>query len=87
MVLAAVALTGLGLTLAPRPSGAARANAQVAPAVDRASWRWYKGQTHTHTLESDGDSTPEEVTRWYQERGYQFLVLSDHNVLVPVDAL
>ena len=30
---------------------------------------------HTHTLNSDGDSTPEEVVRWYREHGYQFLVL------------
>ena len=50
-------------------------------AATAAAWRWYKGNTHTHTLESDGDSTPEEVTRWYREHGYQFLVLSDHNVL------
>ena len=46
-----------------------------------------KGNTHTHTLESDGDSTPDEVTRWYKERGYQFLVLSDHNVLTPIAEL
>ena len=85
MVLAAVALSGLGMVLGPRPGGVAQA--QVTPIVDRAAWRWYKGQTHTHTLESDGDSTPEEVTRWYHERGYQFLVLSDHNVLTPVEAL
>ena len=63
MVLAAVALSGLGMMLGPRPGGVAQA--QVTPIVDRAAWRWYKGQTHTHTLESDGDSTPEEVTRWY----------------------
>ncbi len=25
--------------------------------------RWYKGNTHTHTTESDGDSTPDVVTR------------------------
>ena len=43
--------------------------------------RWFKGNTHTHTTESDGDSPPEDVTRWYRERGYNFLVLSDHNVL------
>ncbi len=43
--------------------------------------RWYKGNTHTHTLESDGDSSPEYVARWYKEHGYDFLVLSDHNVL------
>jgi len=54
---------------------------------DRSTWRWYKGNTHAHTLESDGDSTPEEVTRWYREQGYQFLVLSDHNVLVDIAAL
>jgi hypothetical protein len=49
--------------------------------------RWYKGNTHTHTLNSDGDSTPDDVVRWYREHGYQFLVLSDHNFLTGVDAL
>jgi hypothetical protein len=49
--------------------------------------RWYKGNTHTHTLNSDGDSTPDEVVRWYREHGYQFLVLTDHNFLTSVDAL
>lgn len=29
--------------------------------------RWFKGNTHTHTLNSDGDSTPDEVVRWYRE--------------------
>ena len=43
--------------------------------------RWYKGNTHTHTLNSDGDSTPDDVVRWYREHGYQFLVLTDHNFL------
>jgi len=43
--------------------------------------RWYRGNTHTHTTESDGDSPPEVVARWYKEHQYQFLVLSDHNVL------
>jgi hypothetical protein len=42
--------------------------------------RWYRGNTHTHTLESDGDSPPEYVARWYKEHGYSFLVISDHNV-------
>src|SRR5262245_1668071 len=31
---------------------------------------WYKGNTHTHTLNSDGDSTPDEVVRWYRSHGY-----------------
>jgi hypothetical protein len=42
---------------------------------------WYKGNTHTHTTNSDGDSPPEDVVRWYRDHGYDFLVLSDHNVL------
>lgn len=40
---------------------------------------WYKGNTHTHTTNSDGDSPPEVVARWYKDHGYDFLVLSDHN--------
>ena len=41
---------------------------------------FYKGNTHTHTTNSDGDSPPEVVARWYKSHGYRFLVLSDHNV-------
>ena len=43
--------------------------------------------THTHTVNSDGDSTPDEVVRWYREHGYNFLVLTDHNYLTGVDGL
>jgi hypothetical protein len=41
---------------------------------------WFKGNTHTHTLWSDGDGAPEMAVAWYKELGYQFLVLSDHNI-------
>lgn len=43
--------------------------------------RWFKGNTHTHTLWSDGDGAPELVADWYVQHGYDFLVLSDHNIL------
>ncbi len=49
--------------------------------------RWYKGNLHTHTLNSDGDSTPDDVVKWYREHGYQFLVLTDHNYLTSVEGL
>ncbi|MBK5258412.1 MAG: CehA/McbA family metallohydrolase [Thermoanaerobaculia bacterium] len=62
---------------------AAVAAAQDAPPTRR----WYKGNTHTHTLNSDGDSTPDEVVRWYREHNYDFLVLTDHNFLTSVDGL
>ena len=60
---------------------------QTATAAQPVAWRWYKGNTHTHTLNSDGDSTPDDVVRWYREHGYQFLVLTDHNFLTSVGAL
>ena len=47
--------------------------------------KWFKGNTHTHTLWSDGDGAPEAVAAWYKEHGYQFLVLSDHNIIADVD--
>jgi len=58
------------------------AQSQPAPAS-----RWFKGNTHTHTLNSDGDSTPDEVVRWYREHGYQFVFLTDHNFITDVSAL
>lgn len=45
-----------------------------------AGMRWLKGNTHTHTTMSDGDSPPEVVARWYKDHGYAWLILSDHNV-------
>jgi hypothetical protein len=63
----------LGLASAPAP-------APTTPS-GTASPRFWKGNTHAHTTNSDGDSPPEVVTRWYQDHGYNFLVLSDHNYL------
>ena len=67
-------------------TAAARSGPSQAPATARAE-RWFKGNTHTHTVNSDGDSTPDEVVRWYREHGYNFLVLTDHNYLTSVDGL
>ncbi len=43
--------------------------------------RWWKGNLHAHSFWSDGDDFPEMVVQWYQDHGYHFLALSDHNVL------
>ena len=43
--------------------------------------RWWKGNLHTHSLWSDGDQFPEMIADWYLEHGYNFLALTDHNVL------
>lgn len=45
----------------------------------QAASTWWKGNLHTHSLWSDGDDYPEMIVAWYQEHGYQFLCLSDHN--------
>jgi hypothetical protein len=47
-----------------------------APAVT-----WWKGNLHTHSLWSDGDDFPEMVVDGYKKSGYNFVALSDHNVL------
>jgi hypothetical protein len=54
----------------------------VALSPDPGPLRWYKGNTHTHTLWSDGDAAPEQAVHAYRSRGYHFLVLSDHNILL-----
>lgn len=78
ILIAMAALTSAAAAVVPQAT-------QQAP--DQPLGRWYKGNTHTHTLNSDGDSTPDDVVRWYREHGYQFLVLTDHNFLTSVDAL
>ena len=47
------------------------------------SRRWLKGNTHAHTTNSDGDAPPDQVVAWYEDHGYDFLAISDHNVLTP----
>jgi predicted metal-dependent phosphoesterase TrpH len=58
----------------------APARADEAVPADAAP-RWWKGNIHTHTFWSDGNDFPEMVAEWYRTRGYNFLALSDHNVL------
>jgi hypothetical protein len=43
--------------------------------------RWVKGNTHTHTRNSDGNETPRRVMRWYQDYGYHFLFITDHDMV------
>lgn len=42
--------------------------------------RFFKGNTHAHSLWSDGNDFPEMVIDYYHRNGYDFAVLSDHNV-------
>lgn len=49
--------------------------------------RWYRGNTHTHTTNSDGNEVPRRVVRWYLDHGYNFLVISDHSHLTETKYL
>ncbi len=49
--------------------------------------RWFKGNTHTHTLNSDGDSSPDDVVKWYRENGYNFLFITDHEYITNIAPL
>jgi hypothetical protein len=40
---------------------------------------WFKGNLHTHSTQSDGKLDPAEVARLYQEQGWNFLALTDHD--------
>jgi hypothetical protein len=42
---------------------------------------WFRGNLHTHTTNSDGDSDPDDVVAWYRDAGYDFLALTDHDLL------
>lgn len=43
------------------------------------SQNWYRGNLHTHSYWSDGNTFPELAVQEYKANGYQFLCLSDHN--------
>lgn len=43
--------------------------------------RWWKGNMHTHSFWSDGNHYPDMIADWYHTNGYQFLVVTDHNIL------
>jgi len=81
------ALSAAVVAAAPLAPALAKASAGEQAPSPKSQARWLKGNLHTHTLNSDGDSTPDDVVRWYRERDYQFLVLTDHNYLTSVDGL
>jgi hypothetical protein len=41
--------------------------------------QWLRGNLHTHTTRSDGQRSPQVVLDDYAARGYDFLMLSDHD--------
>lgn len=46
----------------------------------------FKGNLHTHTTNSDGPLPPQETIAAYAHRGYDFLMLSDHDMITDITA-
>ncbi|MBE7090571.1 MAG: hypothetical protein E7363_01465 [Clostridiales bacterium] len=45
--------------------------------------QFYKANMHTHTTVSDGQMTPAEIKKVYQDHGYSIVAFTDHDVFVP----
>ena len=48
--------------------------------------QWYRGNTHSHSTESDGKLPIAERFAAYREAGYNFLVLTDHRKVNDISA-
>ena len=40
--------------------------------------RFWRGNLHTHSTNSDGNLSPAETVAWYRDNGYDFVALTDH---------
>ncbi len=52
-----------------------------------AEGRWFRGNLHTHTLNSDGEMSPGQIVEAYEEARYDFLSITDHGKLTDTDEL
>ena len=48
--------------------------------------QWYRGNTHSHSTESDGQLSIGDRFAAYRDAGYDFLVLTDHRKVNDVQA-
>lgn len=49
--------------------------------------RWFKGNLHTHSNQSDGIPSPQQIVDLYAEHSYDFLSITDHWKLTDPTAL
>ena len=50
-------------------------------------YEWIKGNLHSHTTNSDGRVDPQTRVDGYAAKGYDYLCLSDHYRITPVDSV
>lgn len=49
--------------------------------------RWFKGNLHAHSSNSDGNLTAEQLVSLYRRSGYDFLSITDHGKLTETKSL
>ncbi len=70
-----------------RPASSAIAAASIPVAAKSSSPRFLKGQLHAHTDGSgDSDTPAAEAAAWYESRGFDFVVFTDHNQITETRA-
>lgn len=74
-----------GAAMLQEPAAKVTELPKILPAIGSAGPKYYKGNLHTHSLWSDGDDFPEMISDWYKTHDYDFLGLSDHNILSDGD--
>lgn len=73
---------GSDAAVATMPDAAQAASLQAAAPTDEV---WLKGTTHVHARPSGDSSEPVDgVVRWYEDHGYEFIALTDHNRVTQV---
>jgi hypothetical protein len=55
------------------------------PYKDRQGEQWLRGNLHTHTTRSDGSRDVQTVIDDYAARGYDYLMISDHDIYTSVE--
>ena len=88
-------LSASAISMAAHPIAAAGlpASGDIPYSGNASGRKWYKGNTHMHTIRSDGDTFPIEAAALFKRDGYHFISVSDHNVSsaepqapIPVDS-
>lgn len=41
--------------------------------------KWFKGDTHLHTINSDGVLTKGQLVEYCKKQGLNFIIITDHN--------
>ncbi len=74
-------LVVLGSQIIPVASVLASGNSNIVIQNPYIGGAAYKGQLHCHTTNSDGVLTPTQLMTAYKNAGYNFVAITDHNVM------